>query len=148
MEIFGVGIPELILILAIAIVVLGPDGMVKTARSLGVFLRKVIKSPIWAQLMDTQRELRDMPTRLVREAGLEEDLKELKKTSQDISNYNIRSTAAAASARLMAEINGQPESASPTIAPPRTSVPAPESPPHAPAEPGPQDPPDPDDWTI
>lgn len=84
MEIFGVGILEVILILVVAIIVLGPDGMVKSAQSIGLFMRKIIKSPIWAQLMDTQRELRDMPTRLVREAGLEEDIKELKKTSQDI----------------------------------------------------------------
>lgn len=84
MEIFNVGILEIILILVIAVIVLGPDGMVKSARSMGRWLRKIIKSPIWAQLMDTQRELRDMPTRLVREAGLEEDLKELKKTSQDL----------------------------------------------------------------
>lgn len=84
MEIFNIGILEIVLILVIAVIVLGPDGMVKSARSMGRWLRKIIKSPIWAQLMDTQRELRDMPTRLVREAGLEEDLKELKKTSQDI----------------------------------------------------------------
>lgn len=93
MEIFNVGILEIVLILVIAVIVLGPDGMVKSARSMGLWLRKIIKSPIWAQLMDTQRELRDMPTRLVREAGLEEDLKELKKTSQDIkrSSQELRS---------------------------------------------------------
>src|SRR5574340_563182 len=84
MEILNVGILEIVLILVIAVIVLGPDGMVKSAHSMGVWLRKIIKSPIWAQLMDTQRELRDMPTRLVREAGLEEDLKELKKTQQDL----------------------------------------------------------------
>ena len=86
MEIFGIGILELILILLVAIIVLGPDGMVKAAHDVGRWLRKLIKSPIWAQLMDTQRELREMPTRLVREAGLEEDLKELKKTQQEINS--------------------------------------------------------------
>jgi len=121
MEIFGVGILELILILVIAIIVLGPDGMVKTARSLGVWLRKVIKSPIWAQLMDTQRELREMPTRLVREAGLEEDIKELKRTTQDVRNMNIRATAAAAANRLMTEA-GEASGLQPTIAPPKVSV--------------------------
>lgn len=84
MEIFGVGILEIMLILVIAVIVLGPDGMVKTAQSMGRWMRKIIKSPIWAQLMDTQRELRDMPTRLVREAGLEEDIAEFKRTSQDL----------------------------------------------------------------
>jgi len=89
MEIFGVGILEVILVLVIAIIVLGPEGMVKTARSAGVWIRKIIKSPIWSQLMDTQRELRQMPTRLVREAGLEEDIKELKKTQQQLRNLDV-----------------------------------------------------------
>ena len=109
MEIFGVGILEVILILVIAVIVLGPEGMVKAAQSIGRFMRKVIKSPIWAQLMDTQRELREMPTRLVREAGLEEDIKELKKTQQDLRNVDIKATAAKAAQTLVDE---------PTIAPP------------------------------
>ncbi|MFZ3079044.1 MAG: Sec-independent protein translocase subunit TatA/TatB [Bellilinea sp.] len=109
MEIFGVGILEVILILVIAVIVLGPEGMVKAAQSIGRFMRKVIKSPIWAQLMDTQRELRDMPTRLVREAGLEEDIKELKKTQQELRNVDIKATAAKAARALVDE---------PTIAPP------------------------------
>ena len=109
MEIFGVGILEVVLILVIAVIVLGPEGMVKSAQSIGKFLHKVIKSPIWAQLMDTQRELRDMPTRLVREAGLEEDIKELKKTQQELRNVDIKATAAKAAQALVDE---------PTIAPP------------------------------
>ena len=114
MEIFGVGILEVVLILVIAVIVLGPEGMVKSAQTIGKFMRKVIKSPIWAQLMDTQRELRDMPTRLVREAGLEEDIKELKKTQQELRNIDIKATAAKAAQSLVSE---------PTIAPPSVAEP-------------------------
>lgn len=89
MNIFGVGIGELVFIFLIAIIILGPDGMVKTAATLGKSLRKIIHSPIWATLMNTQRELRDVPTRIVREAGMEEDLKELRKTSQEIRNFRL-----------------------------------------------------------
>ncbi len=84
MEILNIGIPELIVILVIALIVLGPDGIVKTARNLGKTIRKVIRSPIWSMMLDTQRELREMPTKLVREAGLEEDLAELRKTSREV----------------------------------------------------------------
>ncbi len=84
MKLFNVGIPELIFILAIALIVLGPNGIVKTARSLGKTVRKIIRSPIWSMMLDTQRELREMPTKLVREAGLEEDLAELRKTSREV----------------------------------------------------------------
>jgi hypothetical protein len=89
MEIFGVGIGEFVFILIIAIIVLGPDGMVKAAHTLGVSIRKLIHSPIWSMMMNTQREIREIPTRLVREAGLEEDLKEIQKTSQEVRSFNL-----------------------------------------------------------
>jgi sec-independent protein translocase protein TatB len=89
MQIFGVGIGEVIFILIIAIIVLGPQGMVKAAHTIGRTIRKIIRSPIWSMMMDTQRELRDIPTRLVREAGLEEDLEEIKKSSQELRNLQI-----------------------------------------------------------
>lgn len=141
MEIFNIGILEIVLILVIAVIVLGPDGMVKSAQSMGRFLRKIIKSPIWAQLMDTQRELRDMPTRLVREAGLEEDLKELKKTSMEVKRTSqelrslditggtgVRSTTppatpAAAQSPAESEVPPAPqETGEHTIAPPEAKL--------------------------
>jgi sec-independent protein translocase protein TatB len=88
MKLFNIGIPELIFILVISLIVLGPDGIVKTARTLGKTIRKVIRSPIWSMMIDTQRELREMPTKLVREAGIEEDLAELKKTSRELQKVN------------------------------------------------------------
>jgi len=125
MEIFGVGILEVILILVIAIIVLGPEGMIKAAHSIGVFMRKVIKSPIWSQLMDTQRELRDMPTRLVREAGLEEDIKELKRTQQQLRNVDVKG-AVASVVKDTGLDEGYPlvrPAVEPTIAPPRPAAP-------------------------
>ncbi|MEN6410403.1 MAG: twin-arginine translocase TatA/TatE family subunit [Anaerolineaceae bacterium] len=93
MNIFGIGIGELVFILLIALIILGPDGMVKTAASAGKAIRKLIHSPIWATLMSTQKELRDVPTRIVREAGLDEDLKELRKTGQEIRNFTLDDAA-------------------------------------------------------
>jgi len=131
MEIFGVGILEVILILVVAIIVLGPDGMVKSAQSMGRFMRKIIKSPIWAQLMDTQRELRDMPTRLVREAGLEEDIAEFKRTSQDLK----RTSQELRNIDITGGINLKPSGTTP---PPKTAKPA-DSPEAPPAEPEAED---------
>ncbi len=129
MEIFNVGILEIVLILVIAVIVLGPDGMVKSAHSMGSWLRKVIKSPIWAQLMDTQRELRDMPTRLVREAGLEEDLKELKKTQQDLrrTSLDLRNIDITGGAGLSRTIPPTQPAAGQTVDPSPEASSAPES---------------------
>jgi len=77
MEILGVGPLELLFILLIALIVLGPGDMVKAGRTLGRFLRKVISSPEWRTVQKASRELRYLPNRLMREANLEDLPKEL-----------------------------------------------------------------------
>ena len=86
MSLFGIGPLELIFILIIMILVLGPKNMVSAARSLGVTLRKIVKSPMWTSIMDTSREIREIPTKLIRDAGIEEDIKNIKKTTDSIKN--------------------------------------------------------------
>ncbi len=85
MNFFNFGPLEIVFILIIMIIALGPKKMVETAQSLGKFMRKIVKSPLWHTVMDTSRELRDLPSKLVREAGLEEDLSELKKTKDSLT---------------------------------------------------------------
>lgn len=86
MSFFGIGPMQLIFILIIMILVLGPKNMVVSAQKLGVTLRKIVKSPLWATVMDTSREIREIPTRLIREAGIEEDLKNIKTTTNSLKN--------------------------------------------------------------
>lgn len=86
MSLFGIGPMELVFILIIMILVLGPKNMVTSAQKLGVTLRKIVKSPFWATVMDTSREIREIPTRLIREAGMEEDIKNIKSTTDSIKN--------------------------------------------------------------
>lgn len=86
MSVFGIGPMELVFILIIMILVLGPKNMVESAKKFGVTLRKIVKSPLWATIMDTSREIREIPTRLIREAGIEEDLKNIKSTTDSLKN--------------------------------------------------------------
>ncbi len=89
MEILGIGPMELLLIIAIALIVLGPKDMVKTGQKLGRMLRIIIRSPAWSAMMNTSRELRNLPTRMVREAGLEEDVAELNKMREQLKVNSI-----------------------------------------------------------
>jgi Sec-independent protein translocase protein TatA len=79
MEIFNIGPLELLFILVIALVVLGPKEMVNTAKKMSTVIAKVIRSPFWASMMDTTREIRDFPRKIMRETGLEENINELSK---------------------------------------------------------------------
>jgi len=74
MEIFGIGPLELLFILIIALIVLGPKDMVKAGRTMGRFMRQVITSDTWRTIQQASKELRTIPTRLIREAGID-DLK-------------------------------------------------------------------------
>ena len=89
MEILGVGPLELLLIVLIMLIVLGPKEMVVTARKIGQGIRKLIRSPMWRTIMDTTREVRDIPGKIIQEAGLEQDIaqiKEIAKTPGQIIN--------------------------------------------------------------
>jgi sec-independent protein translocase protein TatB len=82
MQFLGIGPLEFLLIAVIAIIILGPKGMVKAAREAGVLIRKLVNSPIWRDVMDTSREIRDIPNKIVREAGIEKDLDDLRRSTQ------------------------------------------------------------------
>ena len=77
MDILGVGPLELIFILIIALIVLGPTDMVNAGRTIGKFLRQIVTSPTWHAVTKTSSELRNLPTKLIRDAGLEEDFKNI-----------------------------------------------------------------------
>ncbi|HEY47499.1 MAG: hypothetical protein AMJ88_06420 [Anaerolineae bacterium SM23_ 63] len=72
MDFLGVGPMELIFIIIIALVLIGPRDIGKAARSMGRFLNRLYKSETWRMLLDTSRTLRHLPERLAREAALEE----------------------------------------------------------------------------
>ena len=91
MNILGIGPLELTLILIIALIVLGPNDIVKTGRTLGHWMRKIVMSQEWKTVQNASRELRTLPNKLMREAGIEEaqqavkdQMAGVKKISQDI----------------------------------------------------------------
>jgi len=80
MEILGIGPSELIFIVIIAIIVLGPRDMQKAGRTIGKWLRKVVTSDGWKLFQQTSREIQTLPNRLMRDAALEE----LRQTQRDL----------------------------------------------------------------
>ncbi len=71
MDIFGIGASELVFIILIAIIVLGPKDMQKAGRTIGRFLNQLMRSDGWKVFQRTSNELRNLPRNLMREANME-----------------------------------------------------------------------------
>jgi Sec-independent protein translocase protein TatA len=88
MNLFGIGLPEVLFILFLALLIFGPKDLAKTGRSLGTSLNKLVRSDTWKIIKDAGREIKNLPTRLMRETGMEEISKdmagEIKKTADEV----------------------------------------------------------------
>jgi Sec-independent protein translocase protein TatA len=78
MDFLGIGPLEIIFILIIALIIFGPKDIVKAGQSTGRFLRRLVMSPGWKAVQKTSQELRNIPNKLIREAGLDEVQEEMK----------------------------------------------------------------------
>jgi Sec-independent protein translocase protein TatA len=72
MDFLGIGPLEILFILIIALIIFGPKDIVKAGQSTGRFLRKLVMSSGWQSIQETSKDLRNLPNKLIREAGIEE----------------------------------------------------------------------------
>lgn len=79
MEILGIGPSELLFIIIIALIVLGPKDMQKAGKTVGRWLNNLVRSDGWKAFQQTSREIRTLPTKLMREANME-----LSETERDL----------------------------------------------------------------
>lgn len=91
MDILGVGLPEIVFIVIIALILLGPKDMVKAGRTIGRTLRAFVMSPTWQAMRATGKEIQQIPTKLMREAGIEEIEAELKGINQGVKSVTQKS---------------------------------------------------------
>jgi Sec-independent protein translocase protein TatA len=92
MEIFGIGPLEVLFILLLAFIVLGPGDMAKTGRTIGRFLRKVVTSQWWSGFRNASREIKQLPFTLMREASIEEAAKDINELNKIGENLTISTT--------------------------------------------------------
>ena len=91
MEFLGVGPSELVFIILIAIIILGPKDMQKAGRMIGRFLNQLVRSDGWKIFQQTSNEIRNLPRNLMREANMEmlEAEKELRRAIDPRNNPAI-----------------------------------------------------------
>ena len=95
MEILGIGPSELVLIVVLALIILGPRDMQKAGQTLGRWLRQVVTSDGWKFFQQTSREIQTLPNRLMREAALE-DLQEMEQSIRNPLQGGVKGTAGSA----------------------------------------------------
>lgn len=130
MEFLGVGPLELFFILIIALIILGPNDMVKAGRTIGKFLRQLITSPNWRILQQTSQDLRSLPNKLIRDAGIDEEIGKIKEISEqtagELKGLTDSVNAATSSLPALAAANLK-TGADPSTVPAHQSVTAPSS---------------------
>lgn len=87
MDFLGIGLPELGLILVVALLVLGPKDMVSTARRIARTVRALSQSEFWRTTREAWKMAKDIPTELLRESGLDEARSELNKLGSDLNQW-------------------------------------------------------------
>ena len=81
MEILGIGASELVFVVIIALIVLGPKDMQKAGRTIGKWMRDIVTSDGWKMFQKTSNELRKLPTQMMRDAN-----EEINKFNRDIQS--------------------------------------------------------------
>lgn len=71
MNFLNLGWSEVILILLLAFIVLGPDKVVKTGQDLGKWIRKVSKDETIREVVRTTNEIKRFPQKILDESGLD-----------------------------------------------------------------------------
>jgi len=61
MEILGIGPSELLFIVVLALIILGPKDMQQAGRTIGKWLRQVVTSDGWKVFQQTSREIQTLP---------------------------------------------------------------------------------------
>jgi sec-independent protein translocase protein TatB len=84
MEFLGIGPLELMLIIILALVLVGPRDMAKVGRDAGRFLNRMYRSPTWRTMNEASRELRNLPNRLAREAELDTVQRDLEQAGRGL----------------------------------------------------------------
>ena len=115
MEILGIGAPELVFVVVIALIILGPKDMQKAGRTIGRWLNQLVQSDGWKAFQQTSREIRNLPNNLMREANME--LAETEKEVRKATDFRIPSVASPS------RVSPQPPQAENSIQPPSAPLP-------------------------
>ena len=86
MEILNIGPLELLLILVLAVLMFGPEDIVNFAHKAGRWIYNLRKSEFWQEVVGTTKQIQEIPQQIIKEAELEETMKEIDALNQTMLN--------------------------------------------------------------
>lgn len=85
MEIFNIGILEFLFILLLAFIILGPKKAIELAGEVGRWVKDFVKSPFWREIVNTSRDIKDIPKKLMDDAEVQRTIDEINRTTQQVN---------------------------------------------------------------
>ncbi len=96
MEILNIGPLELLVILVLAVLMFGPDDLVNFAHKTGRWIYNLRKSELWQEIVGTTKEIQELPQKIMKDAELEETMKEIDALNRSMINSDLSNQAASA----------------------------------------------------
>jgi len=84
MKFLNVGALELLFILLLAFIILGPEKAIKTAGDVARSIRDLTKSEFWRDLVSTSRDIQSLPKTLLKDEELQRTYDDLNRTTGEI----------------------------------------------------------------
>lgn len=130
MRFLNIGPGELVLIAVLALIVFGPKRLVEVLGDFGKWLRTLAKSPVWRELMRTREDLRNLPHEFMRESGLDQDIREVTRATQEALRIDELESARAAQSSPREPLSGEAaaEEEARIVPPDHSAPPKPEDP--------------------
>lgn len=85
MEIFNIGILEFLFLLLLAFIILGPKKAVELAGEVGRWVKDFIKSPFWKEIVNTSKDIKDIPRKLMDDAEIQHTIEDLERTTREVN---------------------------------------------------------------
>lgn len=128
----GIGLPEIVILILISFVVIGPERSRELALTAGRWLRRIMTSAWWREFNNVAGALRDLPNTLVRMSELEDSLRQIQTDMNQATQVDLDLSVPAASQPPVPGAITDPVEISNATA--QTIYPS-EQPPHAPTPP-------------
>jgi Sec-independent protein translocase protein TatA len=85
MELFNIGAPEFLFIVLLVFIVLGPKRAVDMAGQVGRWVRDLVKSPFWRDIVSTSKDIKDIPRKIMDEAEIQNTIDEIERSTKGIN---------------------------------------------------------------